>query len=173
MRLITKRIPSTAKTAIKTVAAISAAPAPSKSDWFSTASAISLSGGDGGGGSASGGGEFDGRGCSCGGDDGGVLGSSGGGSVHGGVLCGSGEGGKGGAGCEGGEGGKGGEGGEGGASGGGVVGGALVSDTVRVGAVTTRPVRLVTAAARVFEIVLALTLPAWSLTALLWFCRVA
>ena len=63
-----------------------------------------------------------------------------------------------------------GEGGEGGASGGGVFGGALVSDTVRVGAVTTRPLRLAIAAVRVLEILMALTLPAWSCTALLWFC---
>ena len=67
----------------------------------------------------------------------------------------------------------GGSGGDAGGGGGGFEGGALVSTTVIVGAVTTRPVRLVTAAARVVEIVLALTLPAWACTALLWFCRVA
>ena len=67
----------------------------------------------------------------------------------------------------------GGSGGDGGGWNGGFEGGALVSTTIWVGAVTTRPVRFVTAAARVVEIVLALTLPAWSLTALLWFCRVA
>ena len=67
----------------------------------------------------------------------------------------------------------GGSGGDAGGGGGEFVSGALVSTTVIVGAVTTRPVRLVTAAARVVEIVLALTLPAWACTALLWFCRVA
>ena len=90
----------------------------------------------------------------------------------GGGKRGSGEGGGGeGGGGGGGEGGGGeGEGGEGGASSGGAVGGALVSDTVWVTAVTTRPLRLATAAVRVLEILLALTLPAWSCMALLWFC---
>ena len=60
--------------------------------------------------------------------------------------------------------------GEGGARGGGVVGGPLVSDTVRVGAVTTRPVRLGSAAVRVFETKLASMLPATACTALLWTC---
>ena len=40
-----------------------------------------------------------------------------------------------------------------------------------MGAVTARPLRLATAALRVLEILLALTLPAWSCTALLWFCN--
>ena len=56
---------------------------------------------------------------------------------------------------------------------GGFEGGALVSTTVLVGAVTTRPVRFVIAAARVVEIMLALTLLAWACMALLWLCMVA
>ena len=81
-----------------------------------------------------------------GGDDGGVGGGEGGG----------------GEGCGGGEGG----------CGGGVEGGALVSTTVWVGSVTARsPARLGTAAVRLFEIMLASTLPAWACKALLWTCR--
>ena len=79
----------------------------------------------------------------------------------------------GGVGDGGGEGGGGGGGGDGG-DGGGVEGGALVSTTVWVGAVTTRsPARLGTAAVILSEIIVALTPPAWACTALLWFCRVA
>jgi hypothetical protein len=88
-------------------------------------------------------------------------GSSGGGGNSGGDECGDGD-------C----GGLcGGSGGDAGGWGGGSEGGALVSTTVWVGAVTTSPVKLVTAATNLVEIVLALTLPAWSWTALLWFCK--
>ena len=40
-----------------------------------------------------------------------------------------------------------------------------------MGAVTARPLMLVTAAIRVLEILLALTLPTWSCTVLLSFCN--
>ena len=104
----------------------------------------------------------------------GPSGDSGGPGGGGGEGLGGGGLGRGGGGLgEGGGGLCGGSGGDAGGGGGEFVGGALVSTTVIVGAVTTRPVRLVTAAARVVEIVLALTLPAWACTALLWFCRVA
>ena len=76
-----------------------------------------------------------------------------------------------GGGDDGGVGGSEGGGGEGG-GGGGVEGGALVSTTVWVGSVTARsPARLGTAAVRLFEIMLASTLPAWACKALLWTCR--
>ena len=146
--------------------AIPAAKAVPMLGWFSMVSTVAFTGGNCGSGGVSGGGDFGGKGCSCGGGGGGSGGDDGDGTAG-----------------EGDTGGKrngsdcgwpgGGFGSEGGASGGGVVGGALVSTTVWVGAVTTRPVRLATAAKRVVEIVLASTLLAWACTALLWFCSVA
>ena len=144
--------------------AIPAAKAVPMLGWFSMVSTVAFTGGNCGSGGVSGGGDFGGKGCSCGGGGGGSGGDDGDGTAG-----------------EGDTGGKrngsdcgwpgGGFGSEGGASGGGVVGGALVSDTVWVGAVTTRPVRLATAAVRVLEIVLTLTLFAWSCTALLRPCN--
>ena len=84
-------------------------------------------------------------------------GSEGGGGEDGGGAEGEGEGGESG-------------GGEGGSSCGGVAGGALISVTVRVGVVTTRPHGLPGAAIRVARIMLAVTLPARSCTALIRAC---
>ena len=104
----------------------------------------------------------------------GPSGDSGGPGGGGGEGLGGGGLGRGGGGLgEGGGGLCGGSGGDVGGRGGGFEGGALVSTTVVVGAVTTRPVRSVIAAARVVEIMLALTLLAWACTALLWLCMVA